>query len=90
MICAFVFAYANCWFSDAAAHIYREKYPFIISKYTPYLAFCIGDLVHLEREITYIKLFFLDMIEVKNVRFLRNTEYRKQGLQEISPSIEIL
>ena len=21
LICAFVFAYANCWFSDAAAHI---------------------------------------------------------------------
>ena len=24
LVCAFVFAYANCWFSDAAAHLFSE------------------------------------------------------------------
>ena len=26
LICAFVFAYANCWFSDAANHLFSSRY----------------------------------------------------------------
>ena len=39
LICAFVFAYADCWFSNAAAQIFLVIWPFILLALLVFLAY---------------------------------------------------